>query len=103
MTDLIRHLPAVIYEYAILPDGKRSFTYVSPASEIIFGLLPEQILRDVTLMDDLVHPDDLKNLEETSHEAESGGKEWNWQGRFVIGDKIKWVEIRSNHEVRPDK
>jgi len=98
MTDLIRHVPAVIYEYAIHPDGKRSFTYVSPASEIILGLSTQQILLGPSVMDSLVYPDDLKNFEETSREAEAGGKEWNWQGRFVIKEKVRWVEIRSNHD-----
>src|SRR5689334_17755456 len=102
MTDLIRHLPAVIYEYAIHPNGKRNFTYVSPASEIILGLSPEQILADPSVMDGIVHPDDARNLEGTSHDAELAGREWNWQGRFVIDEKVKWVEIRSNHEVRSD-
>lgn len=102
MTDLIRHLPAVIYEYAIHPDGKRSFTYVSPASEIILGLKPEQIVSDPGTIESLVFAEDVKNMEETSREAELGGKEWNWQGRLVIKEKIKWVEIRSNHELRSD-
>src|SRR5688572_20730246 len=54
------------------------------------------------MMDALVHPEDLGNLYETSHECEAQAKEWNWQGRFIVNDKVKWVEIRSNHELRDD-
>jgi PAS domain S-box-containing protein len=99
MTELIRHLPAVIYEYAIHPDGKRCFNYVSPAAEIILGLKPADIIRDASVMDSIVYSEDLENLQQTSLESETGGKDWNWQGRFVVDNKTKWVEIRSNHEL----
>lgn len=102
MTDLIRHLPAIIYEYAIHPGGHRCFTYISPAVEVILGLTPEAVLKDASLMDSVVHPEDLGHLYETSHECEALAKEWNWQGRFVVNEKVKWVEIRSNHELRDD-
>jgi PAS domain S-box-containing protein len=102
MTDLIRHLPAIIYEYAVHPGGRRCFNYISPAVEVILGIKPDDILKDATMMDALVHPEDLGNLYETSHECEAQAKEWNWQGRFIVNEKVKWVEIRSNHELRDD-
>jgi PAS domain S-box-containing protein len=102
MTDLIRHLPAIIYEYAIHPGGRRCFNYVSPSVEVILGLKPDDILKDVTVIDSVVHPEDLASLHETSRECEVHGKEWNWQGRFIVNGKVKWTEIRSNHELRDD-
>jgi PAS domain S-box-containing protein len=95
-------LPAIIYEYAVHPGGRRCFNYISPAVEVILGIKPDDILKDATMMDALVHPEDLGNLYETSHECEAQAKEWNWQGRFIVNDKVKWVEIRSNHELRDD-
>jgi PAS domain S-box-containing protein len=102
MTDLIRHLPAIIYEYAVHPGGRRCFNYISPAVELILGIKPDDILQDATMMDALVHPEDFGNLFETSRECETQAKEWNWQGRFIVNEKVKWVEIRSNHELRDD-
>ena len=98
MLDIIRNLPAVIYEFVIHPDGKRSFRYISPVCEAILGLTPAAIMNNASLMDTIVHPDDLQSLQETSMECEKNAKEWNWQGRFVIQGKSKWVNIRSNHE-----
>lgn len=98
MTDLIRHLPAVIYEYAIYPDGRRCFHYISPSSELILGLKPEQILADGRVMDAIVDPRDLADLQETTIQSEQSGRDWNWQGRFIVNGRVKWVEIRSNHE-----
>jgi PAS domain S-box-containing protein len=102
MTDLIRHLPAVIYEYAIYPDGRRCFRYISPSAELILGVKPELILADDRLMDAIVDPRDLPHLQATSIESEQQGKDWDWQGRFIVEGKVKWVEIRSNHERTAD-
>jgi PAS domain S-box-containing protein len=100
MQDLLQHLPAVIYEYAIHPDGTRSFNYISQACKSILGLNPDDVLRDATLMDSIVHKDDVDNLRETSLECERNFLEWNWQGRMLVNGKVRWVEIRSNHELK---
>ena len=102
MHDLIEHLPAVIYEYAIHPDGKRFFNYISPTSESILGLKPEDILRDSSVMDSIIHEDDLPDLYESSMESEEKATEWNWQGRMRVNGKVKWVQIRSNGKERDD-
>ena len=102
MQDLIRHLPAVIYEYSIHPDGTRRFDFISEACHSILGLASSDILRDSTLMDGIVHQEDRVDLAKTSANAEQAGAEWNWQGRMIVGGKVKWVEIRSNHTLNPN-
>jgi len=102
MQDLLQHLPAVIYEFAIYPDGKRLFNYVSHASENILGVTSEDILKDPSLMDSLIFQEDIENMQSTSYESEKNGSEWNWQGRMKVRGDVRWVEIRSNHEVRED-
>ncbi|HEY5919072.1 MAG TPA: PAS domain S-box protein [Chryseolinea sp.] len=102
MQDLIRHLPAVIYEYSIHPDGTRRFDFISEACHSILGLASSEIMRDSTLMDGIVHQEDRADLAKTSANAEQTGAEWNWQGRMIVGGKVKWVEIRSNHTLDPN-
>jgi PAS domain S-box-containing protein len=100
MQDLLQHLPAVIYEYTIQPDGKRSFNYISQACEAILGLNPALVIEDASIMDAIVHKDDLESLYETSIISETNASEWNWQGRIYVHGEIRWVEIRSNHELK---
>jgi PAS domain S-box-containing protein len=102
MQDLIRHLPAVIYEYSIHPDGTRNFDFISDACYSILGLTSSDIMRDAQLMDSIVHQEDVNDLMKTSAHAERTGAEWNWQGRMLVKDKVKWVEIRSNHTTNSD-
>jgi len=102
MQDLLRHLPAVIYEYSIHPDGTRRFDFISETCTSILGLSQKAVMRDAALMDAIVHPEDLENLEATSAKCEKTAVEWNWQGRMLVHGQVKWVEIRSNHELKTD-
>jgi PAS domain S-box-containing protein len=102
MHDFVSLLPAVLYEYAIFKDGKKGFQYVSPNSKTILGLSAEAIMNDYKLLDSIIHEDDLPYLKNTAIESHQNQDEWHWQGRIVVNDKIKWVEFRSNHELKPD-
>lgn len=102
MQDLIRHLPAVIYEYAVKPDGTRRFDFISDACKSILGLLPEAIMQDSTLIESIIHKDDLEDLLKSSASCEEAGSELSWQGRMLVNGNIRWLEIRSNHQVKED-
>ncbi len=102
MQDLIRHLPAVIYEYSIHPDGTRRFDFISEACDSILGLSHQSIMKDASLMNKIIYNEDLEDLESTSAACEKSGIEWNWQGRIIVREQIRWVEIRSNHECKAD-
>jgi PAS domain S-box-containing protein len=102
MQDFVKHLPAVIYEYAVQPTGERYFTYVSPNSETILGLRAEDIVKDYRVLDAIIFEDDLASLKETAIASRQNQSEWHWQGRVAVDGKLKWVEFRSNHELRSD-
>lgn len=102
MQDILKHLPAVIYEYVIYPDGKKAFTYISQSCEAILGLKAQDVLKDSAHMDSIIHEDDLPYLHDTSDDSRKRGTEWNWQGRVRVAGKIKWIECRSNFEQQPD-
>jgi PAS domain S-box-containing protein len=102
MQDLIRHLPAVIYEYAVYPDGTSKFLFISEACKSLLGLSPKAVMNDASVLDSIVHEDDLSNLKETSEKSIHESSEWTWQGRMIVFGKVIWVDVRSNHELLPD-
>ena len=102
MQDLIRNLPVVIYEYAIYPDGRKAFTYVSPSSEKILGLKSDCIIKDSSIVDSIVHEEDLEDLNRLSDESHRHETSLNWQGRMIIHGKQRWIEVLSNHEKKSD-
>ncbi len=100
MQDLLEHLPAVIYEYTIHPSGERSFNYISKSCEGILGLNPEAVMKDPLLMYSIIHEEDIRDLRESSSRSEAKAGEWNWHGRVRVHGEIRWIEIRSNHELK---
>jgi PAS domain S-box-containing protein len=102
MQDVIKHLPAVIYEYAVHPNGEKRFNYVSSNSQRILGLNADAIMRDEDEIYSIVHEEDLLYLKDTALQSREEGVEWHWQGRVKVNGKVKWVEFRSNHEVQED-
>jgi PAS domain S-box-containing protein len=99
MNDIIRHLPAVIYEYTIHPDGTKRFTFISDACESILGVTSDAVLQEAAIMDALIHEEDFSTLAERSQESYSQKRELNWRGRMIIRGEERWMEVRSNHEI----
>lgn len=95
-------MPAVIYEFTIFPDGRKAFTYISPSCEKIIGIKPEEVLHDASLLDTLIHEEDVKFFKDSSNESLAKAHEWRWEGRMYLQGKQRWVEASSNHETRSD-
>jgi PAS domain S-box-containing protein len=102
MQELLKHLPAVLFEYAIQPDGSRRFNFVSEACDFILGIPPQEVMNEVALPETIIHTDDLNGFRETSAHCESSGKDLYWQGRMWVREKLRWMEIKANHESRAD-
>jgi PAS domain S-box-containing protein len=58
MQDLIRHLPAVVYEYAFYPDGTSRFHFVSEKSREILGLTAAELMENPDMLFTRVWPGD---------------------------------------------
>jgi PAS domain S-box-containing protein len=102
MQDLVKHLPAVIYEYIIPVKGQKHFKYVSANCESILGISAEGMMQDYEVLHAIIHKDDLSSLKDTAVASLENATEWHWQGRVHVRNQIKWVEFRSNHETKGD-
>ncbi|HEX8039402.1 MAG TPA: PAS domain S-box protein [Chryseosolibacter sp.] len=101
MRDLINHLPAVIFELAVFPDGVRRFNYVSDTSEDILGVSSAELMANPRLLDSVIDEQDLPKLEKIlSYSEESPA--CSWKGQVNVDDARKWVEVRLTREQRGD-
>ncbi len=57
-----QHLPGVIFQYRLRPDGSSHFPYTSPGMVRIFGIEPSAVEQDDSEALKTVHPDDLARL-----------------------------------------
>jgi PAS domain S-box-containing protein len=95
MQDIIRHLPAVIYEYVIYPGRKPTFTFVSDTATNLLGIQPAAILNDPASLYAAIHEEDIKGLKEALNRSPDPGKACSWKGRIRKGIDYTWIEVRS--------
>lgn len=62
MQDLIRQIPAVVYEYAFSPVNEGRFTFVSEQSGDILGIEAQKLMNDPQLLKTIVDADDHTHL-----------------------------------------
>lgn len=96
---LTKNLPGVIYEFVSLPDEYGFFNYISQSCTEVFGVSGEQIKANPKLMKQLIHPDDIVSYLRSTKKATAKFTDWNWEGRFIVNGKTKWIRGSS----RPEK
>ncbi len=92
-------MPAVIYEYAITPEGDARFNFISDTATTILGLQPEALRLDHSLLFSIVHKADLASLKMSVYQSVERCGTSQWKGRIQVGGALKWVQLRSNDEL----
>lgn len=103
MSDFLQQLPGVIYELTIRPDGKKVFTFISDNCQEILGLRASEILKDGSVLDNAIIQEDRESFEQSSKENYKRQDLWNWEGRILVNNEIRWIEARSNFEKRDNE
>lgn len=89
-------LPGVIYEFEERENDNSRFRYISQGCNEMFGLSPEEIMHDASILNGIIHPDDLKAFLRTSVDSQNKSAEWQWEGRIIVEGKEKWIEGKSS-------
>ncbi|HIE01555.1 MAG TPA: response regulator [Thiotrichaceae bacterium] len=100
--NLAANIPTMIYQSVHYPDGSQHFLYVSPASRKLYGLEPETLIDNSSLVQEAVHPDDRAVLDEAALLATHLLAPWHHVWRIIISGQIKWVQGDSTPEKQPD-
>lgn len=100
--DLINRIPIGTYLFVSSPDGSMRFDFVSPKFCQIYGIAEEDFLRDPSLAFSVTHPEDSESLIEANQYATETGESFHWEGRYVVNEKIVWVEISSEPSLLPN-
>jgi PAS domain S-box-containing protein len=86
------NLPGIAYKMKRSPEGKYSFSYVSKGSEKLFGVSPEDAMKDVSLIFAKVHPEDFNKLLKSMEESAIQKARWNCEFRYLLSsDETKWI------------
>jgi PAS domain S-box-containing protein len=94
--ELVANVPVGVYVFWMRATGNLEFEYVSDRWCEIHQVKREDVLSDVTKVNDLVHPNDRDDFLLRNQESFLKGIPFAWEGRFLIGDgNFRWLRIES--------
>ncbi|HEY1016666.1 MAG TPA: PAS domain S-box protein [Herpetosiphonaceae bacterium] len=100
---VIANVPGVVYQFITHPDGSWGFTYVNQAVSGMYGIEPQQLFDQPTLLMDAVREDQRKAFDRGLSNAIREREEWNWNGPIVNrrGEE-RWVQTSARPSRQPD-
>jgi PAS domain S-box-containing protein len=96
-------VPSMIYQIVFRPDGTIVYPFVSVGSKVIYGIEPERIMIDASIITKMWHPDDIGEYMRRVEECRRTLKPFDMESRIVLPDgAIKWLRVHSTPELEPD-
>jgi two-component system sensor histidine kinase UhpB len=94
---LSAHLPVVVFQTILYPDGSIDPAYVSEGCRAVLGVEPSAWIRNGNLLAELVISEDRPSFLRTGVEAATRLTSRNWEGRIRVGPErdLKWINLRA--------
>lgn len=102
MLDLIRHLPAAVYEYVFFPGGDHRFNFVSDGAVEILGVRADELVKNPGMLRQLCFPADIPQLLIAFSKEGNPAVTRRVRSRMQVNNTWKPVEFAFNDEVAPD-
>lgn len=100
---IARHIPGVIYQFTLDPDGRSRFPYASEGLREIYGIPPEAVREDATAVLETTHPDDLPRVSQSVLESAQQLTPWRCEYRICHPDgQLLWAVGHSTPQRQPD-
>ena len=97
--NLVSRIPVGVYILHSKPNGSFALDYASPRMAEMLNLSVESLLADNETIFKAIHPDDLDGFRTLSQDGIYKLRPFNWIGRILAGENIKWMHFRSTPEV----
>ncbi len=100
---IVANAPGMVYQYVFPPQGEGHYSFVSQGARTMFGVVPEDAMRDPRLLLDLIHPDDRAEFSRLARQAAADLGAFRWEGRIRSGTgEERWVQIVAQDQRKAD-
>ncbi|MFW5892179.1 MAG: PAS domain S-box protein [Bacteroidota bacterium] len=80
---ITQHIPGMIYQFLLKPDGKAQMPFTNDKLKDIFGIAPAEVKEDVQPIFDLIHPEDIRHLQNTIQQSKENLSNWEYDFRII--------------------
>lgn len=103
LNKIAAHVPGVVYQYRLWPDGRSAFPYASEGMRAIYGVAPEAVAEDASAVFSVIHEDDLARVGESIRRSAERLAVWRDEYRVHRPDgTLIWVEGEASPEALED-
>ena len=103
LEQLALHIPGMIFQYRLRPDGSSHFPYASDGIKKVFQLTPEEVKEDATPVFNIVHSQDMEKVSQLIQESAQNLTRSYCEYRIHHRDgSIIWVAGHSTPTKQPD-
>jgi two-component system cell cycle sensor histidine kinase/response regulator CckA len=97
------NVPGMVYQFVRETDGSIALPIVGDAARELFGLEPDAIQQDPTLLIDTIHPADRPSWDASVIVSATSLAPWRWEGRVrtATGEE-RWIQGAARPERQPD-
>ncbi|WP_017926710.1 PAS domain S-box protein [Thioalkalivibrio sp. HL-Eb18] len=96
---IAHNLPGVIYQYRQHPDGRACYPYASEGMTEIFGIAPEEAMRDAEAVFRVIHPEDIDRIRASIEASMRSLEPWLQRYRVLHPQRGEiWLEGHASPE-----
>ncbi len=96
-------IPGVVYQFRLRPDGSSCFPYASEGVRDIYGVSPEEVSEDASVIFKNLHPGDSEAVMASIQSSAAGMKIWRPEFRYRLSDgTIRWIQANAMPQSEPD-
>ncbi len=103
LEQIARHIPGVIYQFRMRPDGTCHFPYASEGVREIYGVTPEEVHNDASKVFAIIHSEDFDRVNQSILESAEHLTPWYCEYRVCLPDgRMLWLVGDATPQREPD-
>ncbi|MGB7708739.1 MAG: PAS domain-containing protein [Microcoleus sp.] len=103
LKQIASHIPGIIYQFRMRPDGTSHFPYSSERLREISGVSPEEVREDAAKIFSVIHPDDLDRVSQSILDSAEHLTPWYCEYQVCLPDgRLLWLLGNSTPQRKPD-
>ncbi|WP_310559578.1 PAS domain S-box protein [Flavobacterium sp.] len=101
--NITSHVPGVVYQYLLRPDGSSCFPYASEAITEIYQVTPKEVREDASKVFKNIHPDDYESVAASIQKSAKYLTPWKHEYRVKFNDgEVRHLYGNSNPQKLED-
>jgi diguanylate cyclase (GGDEF)-like protein/PAS domain S-box-containing protein len=93
---IAEHMPGTIFRRVLRPDGTVSYPYIGASAKTVYGIEPDEVMRDGGALLKVMHPEDREGYAASMHRSVEDLSPMEFEGRFMtLGGDPRWLKTIS--------